>query len=59
MRLAAQPASGCGHDGLDALQRQVPAARSLPLLQALARGTSTERVVDYLDPLGLVVELRA
>ncbi|WP_295642673.1 beta-ketoacyl synthase chain length factor [uncultured Methylibium sp.] len=49
----------CGHDGLDALMRQVPAARSLPLLQALARGASTRRVIDYLDPLGLAVELQA
>ncbi len=51
--------SACGHDGLDALMRQVPAARALPLLQALARGASTERVIDYLAPLGLAVELRA
>jgi len=30
--------AGCGHDGLDALRNAVPAARGLPLLQALARG---------------------
>lgn len=48
----------CGHDGLDTLTRQVPAARALPLLQALARGASTGLVIDYLGPLGLAVELR-
>lgn len=46
------------HDGLDALMRQVPAARGLPLLQALARGAPSELVIDYLSPLGLAVELR-
>lgn len=50
--------SACGHAGLDALTRQVPAARGLPLLQALARGASTALVIDYLGPLGLAVELR-
>jgi len=50
--------SPCGHDGLDALTRQMPAARGLPLLQALARGAPSELVIDYLSPLGLAVELR-
>jgi Beta-ketoacyl synthase, N-terminal domain len=50
--------SPCGHGGLDALTRQMPAARGLPLLQALARGAPSELVIDYLSPLGLAVELR-
>jgi hypothetical protein len=39
LRLACQPAGqadGCSHAGLEALRRGIPAARALPLLQALA-----------------------
>lgn len=59
LRLSAQPAGRCDHEGLEALRQQVPAARGLPLLQALARGQAAACVLDYLDPLGLAVEIDA
>ncbi|MDP2029894.1 MAG: beta-ketoacyl synthase chain length factor [Thiobacillus sp.] len=43
--------------GLEALRRAIPAARGLPLLQALARTQTCEVVLDYLDPLKLVVTI--
>jgi hypothetical protein len=51
---AANP-TACEHAGLDALRRAIPAARGLPLLQALARGDATAVTVDYLDGLALGV----
>ncbi len=42
---------------LEALRAAIPAARALPLLQALARGDDTTAVLDYLDPLRLRVEV--
>ena len=57
LALSAAPASGCGHAGLDALRAGVPAARCLPLLQALARGGPAALVLDYLDGLSLDVRL--
>lgn len=47
----------CDHAGLEALRRVIPAARSLPLLQALARGEPTELVLAYLDSLALAVRV--
>jgi hypothetical protein len=47
----------CDHAGLEALRGVIPAARSLPLLQALARGVSTELVLEYLDSLSLTVQV--
>ncbi|MBT9590375.1 MAG: beta-ketoacyl synthase chain length factor [Thiobacillus sp.] len=41
--------------GLDALRRAIPAARGLPVLQALARGEARQVVLDYLEPLRLAV----
>lgn len=42
---------------LEALRAAIPAARALPLLQALARGDDATAVLDYLDPLRLRVEV--
>ena len=47
----------CDHPALEALRGAVPAARSLPLLQALARGESAELVLEYLDTLSLAVRV--
>jgi hypothetical protein len=52
--------SACGHDGLDALRRSIPAARGLALLQALAADLPTpgaELRLAYLDGLQLAVEV--
>jgi hypothetical protein len=40
---------------LEALRRAIPCARGLPLLQAVARGTSEQVMLDYLAPLRLAV----
>ena len=40
---------------LEVLRRAIPCARGLPLLQAVARGTETRVVLDYLAPLSLAV----
>jgi hypothetical protein len=46
------------HDGdLEALRRQIPAARGLPLLEHLARGESGPVALDYLDGQRLRVEV--
>lgn len=42
---------------LEAMRAAIPAARALPLLQALARGDEATAVLDYLDPLRLRVEV--
>jgi hypothetical protein len=42
--------------GLEQLRTSVPAARSLPLMRALARNERTAVVIDYLDGLSLAVE---
>lgn len=47
------------NEALDKLRASVPAARSLPLLRALARGESCRLVIDYLDDLALTLELSA
>lgn len=41
----------------EALRRAIPAARGLPLLQAVARGESGRIVLDYLAPLNLAVAI--
>jgi hypothetical protein len=53
---AAHP-TACELAGLDALRRAIPAARGLPLLQALARGDATAVTLDYLDGLALGVTI--
>ena len=48
------PPTACGDVSLEALRHVIPAARSLPLLQALAGGSATQRLVlDYLPTLSL------
>jgi hypothetical protein len=42
---------------LEALRRQIPSARGLPLLQALARGRAERVVLEYLEPLSLAVTI--
>ncbi|WHZ09768.1 MAG: 3-oxoacyl-[ACP] synthase [Burkholderiaceae bacterium] len=42
---------------LERLRRQVPTARSLPLLERIARGEAGEVVIDYLEDLQLRVNL--
>ncbi len=44
---------------LEHIRRTIPAARSLPLLQLLARGASGRVAVDYLDPFALAIEVEA
>lgn len=43
---------------LEALRRQIPCARGLPLAQALAAGGNTRVVLDYLAPLSLAVDIQ-
>jgi hypothetical protein len=42
---------------LEALRANIPSARSLPLLQALARGDRQRVVLDYLNPSRLALEV--
>ncbi len=44
-------------EGLEALRSGVPAARSLPLLAALARGARDTLVIDYLEDLQIQVSV--
>ncbi|MFM0323240.1 beta-ketoacyl synthase chain length factor [Caballeronia glebae] len=43
--------------GLEALRLSNPAARALPLLEALARGAASNVVLDYLDDTRLAVDI--
>ena len=55
----AQPASGCDDPGLEGIRIGVPAARALPLLQALARCATTDMlVIDYVDGLSMSLQLK-
>jgi hypothetical protein len=45
------------HPELERLRRSIPAARGLPLLQALARPDPSRVVLEYLDSLRLIVEV--
>lgn len=42
---------------LETLRQQIPALRALPLLRALAKGSSETVVLDYLAPMQLQVEV--
>lgn len=56
----AAPSTACLVAGLDELRRAIPAARSLPLLRALARGETGQALrLDYLDGLALGASLSA
>jgi Beta-ketoacyl synthase, N-terminal domain len=50
-------ATACVHEGLDALRLGVPAARALPLLQALAVGAPAALTVEGLPGMSLQVRL--
>lgn len=54
-----QPASTLADAQLEALRRQIPGARSLPLLELLACGKQGQVVVDYLEGCQLVIEVAA
>jgi len=51
--------TACGHEGLDQIRQGVPAARALPLLQALARGGDSALVVEGLPSLSLALTVSA
>jgi len=51
------PADGLAHAGLEGLRRSIPAARSLPLLELLARGQSGRAAIDYLEETTVGVEV--
>lgn len=53
------PPTGCGHAGLDQLRQGVPAARALPLLQALARGGASALVLEGPPGLSLALTVSA
>jgi hypothetical protein len=42
---------------LERLRQSIPAARSLPLLQSIARGGAARVVVDYIEDMRLGVEV--
>lgn len=58
LRLGRADASTLAEPALEALRRAVPAARSLPLLRALARQRAGQVVVEHLDDLSLIVDVQ-
>jgi hypothetical protein len=62
VRLRVQPCSAAAtvmaDDALEALRREIPAARALPLLATLAAPAGGTVVLDYLDPVRLAVEVQ-
>lgn len=57
LQLTQAPPDRLDDAALEALRRSIPAARSLPLLAALARGHGGRVVLDYLDDLQLAADL--
>jgi Beta-ketoacyl synthase, N-terminal domain len=57
LRLCAAPGDALPDPELDALRRAIPAARGLPLLALLANGGRSVVHLDYLDNVGLQIEL--
>lgn len=55
--LSAEASDRLADADVEALRLAIPAARSLPLLQAIALGKPRRVVIDYLDPLSLAVEV--
>lgn len=53
--LAEEPADRMVEDPLEELRRSIPAARSLPMLRALANAKGARVVLDYLDTARLAV----
>ena len=58
VELVEAPADRLANPGLEALRRQIPSARGLPLLQALASGRAGRVVLEYLEPLSLAVTIQ-
>lgn len=52
-------ATACSEPGLEALRQGIPAARALPLLQALARRDAARLVLEGLPGTGLTLEVQA
>jgi len=50
-----EPPSTMGDAALEALRREIPAARALPLLALLASGRPGRTVIEYLDGVSLAV----
>lgn len=60
LRLSLQddaPSTACGHAGLDAVRENIPAARALPLLQAIASGAPARLRIEGLPGCSLLAEL--
>jgi hypothetical protein len=55
LELSDQPASTLREQPLESMRRSIPAARSLPLLESLARRRSASLVLDYLDATRLAI----
>lgn len=52
-------ATRCSHAGLEALRTQIPAARALPLLQALAATSAADLVIEGLPQQALALQVEA
>ena len=52
-------ATRCAHPGLETLRGQIPAARGLPLLQALAGPAAAALVLEGLPGMALAVQVDA
>jgi hypothetical protein len=57
--LTHSPADRCIDPAMEQLRAGIPAARSLPLLRALARGEAGKVTLDYMDGLRLQVTIAA
>ena len=55
--LTAPPPSPCATPELEALRQTIPAARALPLLEAVAKTGTGSITLDYLDDLALAVQV--
>jgi hypothetical protein len=55
--VSASPVTPCDHAGLEAVRMGIPAARALPLLQAIAHGDAAQVVLDSLPGAVLVVDV--
>ncbi len=55
---ASDPPTTMDDEALERLRRNIPAARSLPLLALLARGTPGRAVIEYLEGLSLQTQVR-
>ncbi|MEX8493531.1 beta-ketoacyl synthase chain length factor [Sphaerotilus sp.] len=53
----APPETPCREAALETLRQQIPAARALPLLEALARGVAATVVIAAAPPLVLVIDV--